>query len=62
MDGWRVLDVGCGTGIYTARLAANEAVHFVGIDVAPAAILRQNVILQKKMSLRACWWTKKVIL
>jgi len=38
MDGWRVLDVGCGTGIYTARLAANEAIRFVGIDVAPAAL------------------------
>lgn len=36
--GWRVLDVGCGTGIYTSRLAADERVNFVAIDVAPAAL------------------------
>jgi len=36
--GWRVLDVGCGTGLYTTRLSTDERVDFVAIDVATAAL------------------------
>ena len=36
--GWRVLDVGCGTGLYTTRLSSDEQVDFIAIDVATAAL------------------------
>ena len=33
--GWRVLDVGCGTGLYTTRLSSDEQAAFDRQQVTP---------------------------
>lgn len=38
LEGKRVLDVGCGSGLYAVEAAARGAVDVVGIDVAPAML------------------------
>lgn len=43
----RVLDVGCGSGIYvTALAAAWQSAHVIGIDVQPAAVRRAAATVQ----------------
>ena len=36
--GMRLLDIGCGSGVFAGRAAQNPSVHVVGIDANPLAI------------------------
>jgi len=52
VEGLRVLDAGCGPGLYTAELVAHGASHVVGIDGSPEMIRLATEAVKGPVELR----------
>jgi len=56
--GWRVLDIGCGTGRHAAAIAGCAAVHVLGADISLAdlAEARKRLVLREKLEGKKGRW------
>jgi ubiquinone/menaquinone biosynthesis C-methylase UbiE len=56
--GWRVLDIGCGSGRHTAAIARHERVQILGADINPADIAetKKRLIFQERLEGKRGRW------